>query len=129
VLLLLVALVVGSGVLSSSPQTNAERAAGLDARLKCPSCQGLSVSQSSSASALAVRRQVRQEIDAGRSDDEVVASLEAQYGNAVLLTPPPGGLTDLLWLLPVAMGVGMVVAIVVVARRRTLPGPGVGERG
>ena len=123
-MLLALLLVVGSGLLSSTPQTKAERASALDARLKCPSCQGLSVSESSSASALAVRRQVREEIDAGRSDDEIVASLEAQYGAAVLLTPPPGGLTDLLWLLPLAMGAGIVVSVVVVARRRSLPGGG-----
>ena len=59
---------------------------------------------SASASSLAVRRQVPAEIDAGRSDDEIVASLEAATATPCCLTPPPGGLTDLLWLLPVALG-------------------------
>lgn len=114
--------VVGSGVLSSSPATPAERAASLDARLKCPGCQGLSVADSASASSLAVRRQVSEEIGAGRSDAEIIASLQARYGNAVLLTPPGGGLTDLLWLLPIALGVGIVLAVVVAIRRRSLTG-------
>jgi cytochrome c-type biogenesis protein CcmH len=103
--LLVAALVVGSGVLTTGAQTSAERAASLDARLKCPGCQGLSVAESASASSLAVRREV----------------LEARYGNSVLLTPPPGGLTDLLWLVPVGLGVGIVIGVVAVARRRTLP--------
>ena len=120
--ILVAVFVVGSGALSSSPQTPSERAASLDARLKCPGCQGLSVADSASASSLAVRRQVRTEIAAGRSDAEIVASLQARYGNAVLLTPPGGGLTDLLWLLPLALGLGIVVAVIVAVRRRSLTG-------
>ena len=118
--LLAASLLIGSGVLSSSPTTNAERAAALDARLKSPDSGGLSVAESNSAAAASVRHQVRTQVDQGKSDDEIVAALEARYGNAVLLTPPAGGLSVLLWVVPVALAVGIAVAVVVVSRRRRL---------
>ena len=118
--LLAATLLIGSGVLNSSPTTNAQRAAALDARLKSPDSGGLSVVESNSAAAAAVRHQVRTQVDQGKSDDEIVVSLEARYGNAVLLTPPAGGLSVLLWVVPAALALGIAVAIVVVFRRRRL---------
>jgi len=115
-----VALVIGSGVLTPKPTTAQARAASLETRLKCPGCMGLSVAESASASSLAVRRQVVVGIAAGKSDAEITAQLEARYGNTVLLTPPSGGLTDALWLVPVALGIGIVATMVVLARRRNL---------
>jgi cytochrome c-type biogenesis protein CcmH len=68
-----------------------------------------------------VRRQVLTDIEAGRSDAEITALLEARYGNSVLLTPPPGGLSDLLWLFPIALAIGIAAAVVAVVLRRRMP--------
>lgn len=118
---LLVALLVGSNVLSPTPQSNAQRATALENTLKCPSCQDLSVAQSSSPSSLAVRVQVERGIAKGMSNEEIVAQLEGQYGNAVLLTPPSGGLSALLWLIPVLLvvGAGGIIVAVFASRRRS----------
>ena len=118
-IVVVVSLVVGSGVLEAKPQTPAERAAALEARLKSPGVN-LTVAESTSAPSLAVRQQVVEGIAAGKSDAEITALLEARYGNDVLETPPPGGFTDVLWLIPVALGIGIVVAMVSIARRRNL---------
>ena len=119
--ILVVALSIGAGVFSSTPQTNAQRAAALDARLKAPDSNGLSVAESNSAAAAAVRQQVRTEVNQGRNDSEIVASLEARYGNAVLLTPPAGGLTVLLWAVPLGLLILIALAVVITARKRRLP--------
>ena len=118
---LLVALLVGSNVLSPTPQSNAQRATALENTLNCPSCQDLSVAQSSSPSSLAVRVQVERGIAKGMSNEEIVAQLEGQYGNAVLLTPPSGGLSALLWLIPVLLvvGAGGIIVAVFASRRRS----------
>ncbi len=118
---LLVALLMGSNVLSPTPQSNAQRATALENTLKCPSCQDLSVAQSSSPSSLAVRVQVERGIAKGMSNEEIVAQLEGQYGNAVLLTPPSGGLSALLWLIPVLLvvGAGGIIVAVFASRRRS----------
>ena len=120
-LILTAVLLIGSGVLSSSPATQQERAHAIDTRLKSPDSTGLSVAQSTSASAAAIRADVRSQVNQGRSDGEIIASLEARYGTAVLLTPPVGGLSTLLWLLPALLLVGIVLSVVVVARRRRFP--------
>ena len=41
------ALVVGSGVTSSAAPTAAQRAAALETQIRCPSCEDVSVAQSS----------------------------------------------------------------------------------
>ncbi len=120
-----VALVIGSGVFTSTPQTPAQRAAALESQLKCPACQDLSVAQSSSASSAAVRQEVKAGIAAGETNDQIIAGLRARYGNAVLLMPPAGGLTTLLWIVPAALVIAIATAVGVVAvrRRRSLATP------
>lgn len=116
---LVVALVVGSNAFSSAPPTPQQRIASLEATLKCPSCQDLSVAQSASPSSLAVRAEIVRGVNEGLSNEEIEAKLQAQYGTAVLLTPPAGGLSVVLWLVPLLLVVGIAgIAIVVMATRR-----------
>ena len=124
-LLLCGSLLVGSKVFDSTPPTLAQRATALESRLKCPSCQDLSVAQSTSASSLAVRAYVVEHLNQGWSDDQIVAALESRYGNAILLTPPGGGLSILLWLVPLLLAVvivGVIVAFIVRQRRKAAQG-------
>jgi cytochrome c-type biogenesis protein CcmH len=121
VVCLAVSLIVGSRVFDSIPPTLSQRAASLEATLKCPSCQDLSVAQSTSASSLAVRGYVLRHLNQGWSDSQIVSGLEARYGNAILLVPPAGGLSTLLWILPIVLIVlivGSVGAFIIRQRRR-----------
>ena len=111
VVLLVVSLLLGSRVFDSTPPTLAQRAASIEATLKCPSCLDLSVAQSTSASSLAVRAYVDHHLNQGWSDAQIVRALEARYGNAILLVPPGGGLSALLWIVPLLLIV-VIVAIV-----------------
>jgi cytochrome c-type biogenesis protein CcmH len=118
VVVLAVALVVGSGV-GGHPATAAQRAEALDAQLRCPSCEDVSVADSGAASAVAVRRQVLRLVQEGSSDQAIEASLEARYGPTILLRPPARGLTSLVWLLPALAGGAAVVGLVVLFSRRS----------
>jgi cytochrome c-type biogenesis protein CcmH len=118
-LILVVAITIGSGVLTSSPATPAQRVQSLEARLKCPSCEGLSVAESNSPSSLAVRQEVKRGVAAGESDQAIIAGLQARYGSAVLLTPPAGGLSILLWAIPVLLGVSVIAVVIIGIRRRS----------
>lgn len=109
---LVLALAVGAHAGSGSP-TNAQRAAALDAQLKCPSCMDETVAESSASAAVAVRQQVKAMVAAGDSDSQIESSLESRYGSSILLLPPARGLASLIWVLPIALG---AVALVVVAR-------------
>ena len=116
---LVVALIAGSGVLDRHAPTQAERISALEGSLKCPSCQDLSVAQSTSPSSLAVRAEVTAGVRQGKTDAQIVAGLRARYGSAVDLTPT-GGLSAVLWVVPAILVLGILLAIVVGARRRRM---------
>lgn len=89
-----------------------ERARELDAQLRCPTCQGLSIADSPATSAMQMRALVREQLAAGASDDSVRAFFVARYGRWILLDPPGSGPDVALWLAPaaiVALGAALVV--------------------
>ncbi len=117
---LVVALVIGSGVLNSAPMTPAQRAVGIETRIKCPSCEDLSVANSSAQTAVIVRNTVRQQIGEGKSDQQIEAYLVSRYGSAIVLVPPASGWSLLVWVVPLGGGALAVaiLAIVLVRKRR-----------
>ena len=115
---LVVALVIGSGVLSSPPPTASQRAASIESVLRCPSCEDLSVADSSAPTAVTVRATVRQLVAQGESDQQIEAYLAGRYGSSIELDPPASGLSLLVWLLPLLVGAVVAAAFVVVVRRR-----------
>jgi cytochrome c-type biogenesis protein CcmH len=119
VVVLAVALFIGSGVLSSTHVTNAQRVSALEAQIKCPSCQDLSVAQSTTSSAVAVRNQITRMVVQGDSDTQIENALVARYGSTVLLRPPTQGLTLLVWLVPVIAGAIALGALGTLFWRRT----------
>jgi cytochrome c-type biogenesis protein CcmH len=100
-----VALVIGSGVASSAPRTDAQRAAALETQIRCPSCEDISVAESSAASAIAVRHEVARLAAAGVGNRAIEQRLVAQYGPSILLSPPDSGLSSLVWLVPLVAGI------------------------
>lgn len=79
-----------------------DRSYALEQRLRCPVCQSVSIAESPSQTAAAMRQAVRQQVAAGRSDRQIIAYFRARYGDWVVLSPPARGSTLALWLLPVA---------------------------
>ena len=112
-LLTLVLLAVTAGLLLARSAQSRDRAHDLEERLRCPTCQSVSVADSPSDTAQAMRDAVRQQVDAGRSDDEILGYFQDRYGRWVLLDPPARGTTLLLWALP---ALAVVVAALAVAR-------------
>jgi cytochrome c-type biogenesis protein CcmH len=92
------------------------------AELRCPDCQGLSVADSSSPSALEIRRQIEAQLSAGRSPDQVRQSFVDRYGEWILLSPT----APIAWLLP--FGVLLTAIAILVAwiwrARGTAPAEG-----
>jgi cytochrome c-type biogenesis protein CcmH len=130
-IVLVVAMVVGSGALSSSLPTPAQRAAAIDSVVRCPSCEDLSVASSSAPTAITVRATVRQLIAAGRTDQEIKDYLTARYGSSIVLEPPASGWSLLVWLLPLLGGLVATAAVttVLVRRRHAVDeGPADGDR-
>jgi cytochrome c-type biogenesis protein CcmH len=91
---------------------------------RCMQCQNNSIADSPVGLASDLRREVKEQLIAGKSDDEIRAFLVARYGDFVLYKPPVKGVTWLLWFGPFALLLlGGVVWLAVVRRRKAAPEP------
>ena len=98
------------------------RARALSKELRCMVCQNQSIDDSEAPLAHDLRVLVRERLQAGDSDAQVVDFLVARYGEFVLLNPRLSWRTAVLWGLPPAvLLLGMLALIVVVRRRSTTP--------
>ena len=98
-LLALGAVIALTLIRPAAPASRAEIARQIAADLRCPDCQGLSVADSSSGSAVEIRRQIEAQLAAGRDPAEVRQSFVDRYGEWILLRPTAW----LAWLLPFAV--------------------------
>jgi cytochrome c-type biogenesis protein CcmH len=76
------------------------RARAISAGLRCMVCQNQSLDDSDAPLARDLRFLVRERLSAGDGDDAVRRYLVARYGDFILLQPPFGAATILLWLTP-----------------------------
>ncbi len=84
-------------------------------KLRCPICQGLSVADSPSASALAMLSQVRDLVEAGYSHDQIFDYFESTYGEFVRLQPRAEGFNLIVWIGPVVV---VLAGVWLLVRRR-----------
>jgi cytochrome c-type biogenesis protein CcmH len=73
------------------------------------------VADSPSETAASMNRLIQEQVDAGRSDAEILAFFRQRYGDWILLDPPARGRTLVVWALPAAalvVGVGAVYSSV-----------------
>ena len=114
-----VALVVGSGALDGTPQTTAQRAAAIEAGVRCPSCTDVSVADSNATTAIAVRHQIAKMVADGASTADIDQTLVSEYGQSILLVPPDSGGIPVLYLVPLVLGIGALAGVVVLFWRRS----------
>jgi cytochrome c-type biogenesis protein CcmH len=86
---------------------------------RCMQCQNNSIADSPVDLAAELRRDVKEQIIAGRTDDEIRATMVKRYGNVILFRPPLSGSTAWVWIAPMVVLFGAVVVAVIVVRRRS----------
>ena len=94
------------------------RARTLSQQLRCMVCQNESIDESDAPLAHDLRVLVRERLQAGDSDNQVLDFLVARYGEFVLLKPRLSWHTVLLWGLPPGLLLTGIVLLLVAARRR-----------
>jgi cytochrome c-type biogenesis protein CcmH len=123
VLALLIALspahAVEPGEMLKDPALEA-RARQLSQELRCVVCQNQSIDDSNAPLAHDLRVIVRERLAAGETDAQVLAFVEARYGEFVLLRPRFKPQTLVLWSTPLLLLAG-VAAYLLRARRRQAP--------
>ena len=93
------------------------RARALSKELRCMVCQNQSIDDSDAPLARDLRVLVRERLQAGDSDRQVIDYLVGRYGEFVLLKPRFSWRTALLWLGPAAILLIGALGLFVVARR------------
>jgi len=94
------------------------RARTLSQQLRCMVCQNESIDDSDAPLAHDLRVLVRERLEAGDSDAQVLDYLVARYGEFVLLKPRLSWRTAILWGLPPGLLLGGVALLVAAAARR-----------
>ena len=79
------------------------RARHLSTGLRCLVCQNQSIDDSSAPLARDLRLLVRERLQTGETDDQVMRFITDRYGQFVLLNPPVGRNTLLLWATPLLL--------------------------
>jgi cytochrome c-type biogenesis protein CcmH len=129
-LLIAVALYMLGGVSARALDANGQlEDAALQARfeniakdLRCLVCQNESIADSNVELASDLRRQVREMLVAGKSDDEIFDFMTDRYGEFVRFNPPVDRKTVLIWGAPfVVLLLGVVIIVRIVRGRSRMP--------
>jgi len=98
-----------------------ERYENLTHELRCMQCQNNSIADSPAGLATDLRRDVKEQLLAGKTDEEVRAYMVQRYGNVILFTPPVKGSSAWIWIAPgIALLAGLYFGIRIVRRRAAM---------
>lgn len=111
VLLVIVGL-LAFGTLSRGEPSADQRVRTLEEQIRCPQCHSQSVAQSDTPSARGVKTIIKDQVKAGRSNEEILDYVAATYGRDVLLDPKGSGFSALVWAAPVVVVVAALAGLV-----------------
>ena len=95
-----------------------ERYENMTKLLRCPMCQNQAIADSPVGVAADLRRELREQMAAGRTDAEIMDFMTARYGDFILYNPPVNPKTWLLWAAPgLLLLIGLASAAVISVRR------------
>ena len=95
-----------------------QRYENINRELRCLVCQNQTIADSNAGLASDLRREVRELIAAGKTDDEIRKFMIERYGDFVLYRPRMTAQNLLLWAAPILLLVFGVIAALRVIRRR-----------
>lgn len=72
-------------------------------QLRCPTCQAQSVKESEAGLSLNMKNKVRQLLEEGKSEQEVLDFFVERYGEWILRSPQKKGFNLFLWLTPLVL--------------------------
>ncbi|WP_139158919.1 cytochrome c-type biogenesis protein [Vibrio sonorensis] len=96
-----------------------QRAINLAKQLRCPQCQNQNLLESNSPVAMDLRLLVYQQVNQGRSDQQVSEFLVARYGEFVLYQPKMSANNLLLWGIPFLLMAGIALLSLLLLKRKS----------
>ena len=123
ILLLTVLLSLFGATLAKEAQPNEDpkieqRMKTLTEQLRCMVCQNETLDASRADLAENLRKEIREQIQAGKTDQEIIAFLTQRYGDYVLYNPPVKKTTYLLWFGPFVLLIGGTAVLYRYVRNR-----------
>ena len=122
-LALLLALPLAAGAKEAAPASDdpvlEARVMRIAAELRCLVCQNQTIADSHADLAQDLRQQVREMLQKGQSDAQIIDYMTQRYGDFVLYRPPVKSTTALLWYGPALLMLGGLGVLAVVLRRRS----------
>ena len=123
ILLLTVLISLFGATLAKEAQSNEDpkieqRMKVLTEQLRCMVCQNETLDASRADLAENLRKEIREQIKAGKSDQEIIAFLTQRYGDYVLYNPPVKKTTYLLWFGPFVLLIGGTAVLYRYVRNR-----------
>lgn len=109
-------LLITTGMASAASNDEAEaaldqRVAALSRQLRCLVCQNETLADSQADLAVDLRREIRDQMRAGRSDNEITQFLTDRYGDFVRYRPRLAPQTYPLWFGPFVLLAGVLVTL------------------
>jgi len=95
----------------------------ITSELRCLVCQNQTIADSHAELADDLRRQVREMLVRGDTDQQIIDYMTARYGDFVLYRPPVKATTWLLWFGPGVLLLGGLTALALVLRQRSRMSP------
>lgn len=96
-----------------------QRMINLSEDLRCLVCQNESLAGSHADLAKDLRQEIREQMRAGKNDQQVIEYLTQRYGDFVLYKPPMKPVTWLLWFGPFVLLAGSVAGLYLYLKRRS----------
>jgi cytochrome c-type biogenesis protein CcmH len=98
-----------------------QRLMNLSSELRCLVCQNQTIADSNADLAVDLRKEIREKMQSGMSDDEIRDFMVSRYGDFVLYQPPFKPTTFMLWVGPfLLLALGLVVLYINVRRRQKM---------
>jgi len=94
-----------------------DRVHDLAKQMNCPTCAGRNLADCPTDTCAQWKAEIRAQLEAGKSDREVLTYFQTRFGPTVMQEPPREGALLLVWIAPVAAAVALVAAGVWAARR------------
>ena len=95
-------------ITASTHETLDQHAQRIASQLKCPVCQGESVADAPVELAQQMRGIIREKLQAGESDQQIIQFFIDRYGQQIVWSPPWWGFSLLAWLAPIVLVTGGV---------------------
>lgn len=130
VLVAVAVIVLAAGLHRSSHPDLDARVQSVASQVRCPVCNGETVAQSQAAPSVEIRDQIRQDLQQGESQSQILSGLVKAYGPGILEKPQASGVSLFVWVIPVVGVVAGAGGLILVLRRwrsgpeSSGPGPG-----